>query len=175
MEAVIGVFPSRLGAEQAVEELVRREIPKESISFLTCRENEPRTIASQMGAFVGAFVGLAVGMSLGVEAAILLRAWQGWQLFAMGLAAAIILAFASAAVGRALCKAAVSRPEALDRVRRAPVYDQDATRFRAALKQGQSVIIIRTESQQVASSARGVFDRTGAHIQDRAITGADAA
>ena len=38
-------------------------MPEESIVFLTCSENEAKTIAKELGATVGGFLGGAAGMS----------------------------------------------------------------------------------------------------------------
>lgn len=57
METAIGVFASREHAERAVKELRERSVPEESIVFLTRSENEAKTIAKELGAYVGGFMG----------------------------------------------------------------------------------------------------------------------
>ena len=65
METAIGVFASRDRAEQAVGELRRQGVPEQSLVFLTRSENEAKTVAQELGAFVGGFTGGTVGMTTG--------------------------------------------------------------------------------------------------------------
>ena len=72
METAIGVFSSRERAEEAVQELLGKHVPQESIAYLTRSETEAKSVGKQLGATVGGFMGGAVGMSAGVAAATLL-------------------------------------------------------------------------------------------------------
>jgi hypothetical protein len=98
METAIGVFASRDHAEQAVKELRERSVPEESIVFLTRSENEAKTIAQELGAYVGGFMGGAAGVTTGVVAATLLLPGIG-TVFALGIGAAALLTGAGAGAG----------------------------------------------------------------------------
>ena len=159
METAIGVFASRDNAEEAVKELRERSVPEESIVFLTRSENEAKAVAKEVGAFVGGFVGGAAGMTTGVVAATLLLPGVG-TVFALGFGAAALLGLAGAGAGAAASSAAVSSADAPQ-----PTTDEkcsdDVAFFREVLKEGRSLIVVRTESKELATSACAVLDRLG--------------
>ena len=161
METAIGVFASRDHAEEAVKELRERGVPEESIVFLTRSENEAKTIAKELGAFVGGFVGGAAGMTTGVVAATLLLPGIG-TVFALGIGAAALLtgAGAGAGAGSALGSAATHEAGA-PQPTTAEKSSEDVAFFREVLKEGRSLIVVRTESQELATSACAVLDRLG--------------
>ena len=164
METAIGVFASRDRAEEAVKEL-KQHVPEASIVFLTRSENEAKTVGKEFGAFVGGFTGGAAGMSAGVMAATLLVPGLG-PVFALGFGAAALLGLAGAGTGAALGKAIAHDTQAPQ-----PTPDEkcseDAAFFREVLKEGRSLIVVRTESQELATSACGVLDRLGLGMQNR--------
>ena len=164
MESAIGVFASRDRAEEAVKELKQR-VPEDSIVFLTRSENEAKTVGKELGSFVGGFAGGAAGMSAGVVAATLLVPGLG-PVFALGFGAAALLGLAGASTGAALGKAVAHDAEAPQ-----PTSDEkcseDAAFFREVLKEGRSLIVVRTESQELATFACGVLDRLGIGMQNR--------
>lgn len=159
METAIGVFSSRDHAEEAVKELRQRGVPEQSIVFLTRSESEAKTIAKEFGATVGGFAGGAAGMSAGVVAATLLLPGVG-TIFALGFGAAALLGLAGAGAGAAVGSAASRDAEAPQ-----PTPDEkcseDATFFREVLKEGRSLIVVRTESQETATTACSILDRLG--------------
>ena len=159
METAIGVFTSRDNAEEAVKELRERSVPEESIVFLTRSENEAKTIAKEIGAFVGGFVGGAAGMTTGVVAATLLLPGVG-TVFALGFGAAALLGLAGAGAGAAASSAAVGSADA-PQPTTAEKCSEDIAFFREALKEGRSLIVVRTESKELATSACAVLDRLG--------------
>ncbi len=165
METAIGVFASRDNAGEAAKELRERGIPEESMVFLTRSESEAKTIAKELGASVGGFVGGAVGMSAGVAAATLLIPGLG-PVFALGFGAAALLGLAGAGTGAAVGKSAV-----YDAKTPQPTADEkcseDAAFFREVLKEGRSLIVVRTESKELATSACDVLDRLGLGMQNR--------
>ncbi|MGA8619886.1 MAG: anti-sigma factor antagonist [Candidatus Sulfotelmatobacter sp.] len=165
METAIGVFASRDNAGEAAKELRERGIPEESMVFLTRSESEAKTIAKELGASVGGFVGGAVGMSAGVAAATLLIPGLG-PVFALGFGAAALLGLAGAGTGAAVGKSAVH-----DAKTPQPTADEkcseDAAFFREVLKEGRSLIVVRTESKELATSACDVLDRLGLGMQNR--------
>ena len=91
METAIGVFATRDRAEEAVNELLRNNVPENSIVFLTRSESEAKTVGKQLGAYAGGVVGGAAGMSVGVAAAVLLAVPGIGPVFALGFGAAALL------------------------------------------------------------------------------------
>ncbi len=159
METAIGVFSARDHAEKAVRELREQGVPEQSIVFLTRSESEAKTISKEFGATVGGFLGGATGMSAGVVAATLLLPGVG-PIFALGFGAAALLGLAGAGAGATVGSAASSaladaQPTAEDKCA------EDVGFFREVLKQGRSLIVVRTESQQTANSACAILDRLG--------------
>ncbi len=164
METAIGVFASRDRAEEAVKEL-KQHVPEDSIVFLTRSETEAKTVGKEFGTFVGGFAGGAAGMSAGVVAATLLVPGLG-AVFALGFGAAALLGLAGAGTGAALGKAVAHDTQAPQ-----PTPDEkcseDAAFFREVLKEGRSLIVVRTESREIATLACSVLDRLGLGMQNR--------
>jgi anti-sigma B factor antagonist len=163
METAIGVFSSRDHAERAVTELRQHGVPEDSIVFLTRSETEAKTIAKQFGATVGGFVGGATGMSAGVVAATLLLPGVG-PIFALGFGAAALLGLAGAGAGATAFSGSDSgapRPTPDDKC------SEDVAFFREVLKEGRSLVVVRTESQEVASSACVILDQLGLGMQGK--------
>ncbi|MGA8213302.1 MAG: STAS domain-containing protein [Candidatus Sulfotelmatobacter sp.] len=165
METTIGVFSSRDDAEGAVKELLQRGVPEESIVFLTRSEGEAKNIAKELGTFVGGFVGGAAGMTTGLVAASLLLPGIG-TVFALGIGAAALLtgAGAGAGAGSALGSGAshdahAPKPTAVEDC------SEDIAFFREVLKEGRSLIVVRTESQELARAACTILDRRGLGMQ----------
>jgi len=165
METTIGVFSSRDDAEGAVKELLQRGVPEESIVFLTRSEGEAKNIAKELGTYVGGFVGGAAGMTTGLVAASLLLPGIG-TVFALGIGAAALLtgAGAGAGAGSALGSGAshdahAPKPTAVEDCA------EDIAFFREVLKEGRSLIVVRTESQELATAACTILDRRGLGMQ----------
>ena len=166
METAIGVFTSRDHAEKAVKELLERGIPEESIVFLTLSENEAKTIAKELGAFVGGFVGGAAGITTGVLASVLLPGIG--TVFALGIGAAALLTGAGAGAGAGTAVGSVATTDAHAPKPTTPEKSaEDAAFFREVLKEGRSLIVVRTESKELATSACEVLDRLGLGMQNR--------
>jgi len=163
METAIGVFTSRDHAEEAVKELQQQGVPEESIVFLTRSENDAKSIAKEFGAYVGGFVGGAAGMTTGVVAATLLLPGVG-TVFALGFGAAALLGLAGAGAGATVGSVAAHDPNA-PKPAAAERSAEDVAFFREVLKEGRSLIVVRTESQQLATAACDVLDRRGLGIQ----------
>jgi len=167
METAIGVFSSRDHAERAVKELRERDVPEESIVFLTRSESEAKTIAKELGAFVGGFVGGAAGLTTGVVAATLLLPGIG-TVFALGIGAAALLTGAGAGAGAGSAAGSAATHEAnAPQPTRAEKSSEDAAFFQEVLKEGRSLIVVRTESKELASSACAVLDRLGIGMEGR--------
>ncbi len=166
METVIGVFSSRERAEEAVGELLKARVPEQAIVFLTRSESEAKTVAKELGATLGGFMGIATGASAGVAAASLLLPGIG-TVFALGFGAAALLGLAGAGTGAGLGKilaAAGERPK--------PSSDENAPEdvafFRDVLKEGRSLIVVRTESGETATVACAILDRLGLGMRGHA-------
>ncbi len=165
METAIGVFSSRDRAEEGVKELFQRGVPESSLVFLTRSESEAKTVGKQLGAFAGGFVGGAAGMSAGVAAATLLVPGIG-AVFALGFGAAALLGLAGAGAG-ATTGAAMAREAGAPQPTPDEKCSEDAVFFREVLKEGRSLIVVRTESQETATSACAILDRLGLGMQGR--------
>lgn len=165
METAIGVFTSRDHAEGAVKELRERGVPEESIVFLTRSESDAKSLAREFGAYVGGFVGGAAGMTTGVVAATLLLPGIG-TVFALGFGAAALLGVAGAGAGAAVSSAATHDANA-PQPTAAEKSSEDVAFFREVLKEGRSLIVVRTESKELATSACAVLDRLGIGMEGR--------
>jgi anti-sigma B factor antagonist len=165
METAIGVFSSRDCADQAVKELLQHGVPQGSIVFLSRSEREAEAIAKEFGASVGGFIGGAAGMTAGVVAASLLLPGIG-TVFALGFGAAALLGLAGAGAGSAVGGGSVRDAQA-PQLASAEKSSEDAGFFREVLKEGRSLVVVRTESQEIATSACAILDRLGLGIQGK--------
>ena len=163
METAIGVFNSRDRAEKALKELLHRDVPKESIVFLTTSETEAASLAIEFGALAGGVAGGAAGVTSALVVTTLFLIPGFGQALALGIGATALLGLAGAGVGSVAAKAAST-----DRTIPKPMPDnKDAELFRNVLKDGRSLIIVRTNYHDVASAACAILDRMGLGIQDR--------
>jgi anti-sigma B factor antagonist len=160
METAIGIFAIRDHAEEAVKKLREQQVPKESIIYLTRSESEAKSIGKELGAYTGGFVGGAAGLSTGVAVATLLAIPGVGPVFALGFGAAALFGLVGAGAGAAAGRSAGHDPSAP-----APTTEsessEDAAYFGQILNEGHSLIVVRTESPQVAASACQVLDELG--------------
>jgi anti-sigma B factor antagonist len=163
METAIGVFSSREAAEEAIKELRQDGVADDSIVFLTRSEIEAKSIAKEFGASVGGFVGGATGMTAGVVAASLLLPGIG-TVFALGFGAAALLGLAGAGAGAAMGSAAAQSDARPTPDEKCP---EDVAFFREVLKEGRSLIVIRTESHEAAATACSILDKLGLSMERR--------
>src|ERR1700683_5695446 len=84
METSIGVFSSRDRAEEALKELLRNHVPKDSIVYLTRSESEAMALGKEIGTVAGGFTGGAIGLGAGMVAASLALIPGIGQGFAVG-------------------------------------------------------------------------------------------
>jgi len=162
METAIGVFASRDHAERAVKQLREGGVPDEAVVFLSRSESEAKTVAKQFGAYVGGFVGGAAGMTTGAVAASLLLPGVG-TVFALGFGAAALLGLAGAGTGAGIGGAAANDSKA-PKPASGEKSAEDVAFFREVLKEGRSLIVVRTESQPLAAAASAILDRLGLGI-----------
>jgi anti-sigma B factor antagonist len=168
METAMGVFTSRERAEEAFKELLDHKVPQESIAFLTQSETEATSLAKDLGAFAGGFLGGAAGMAASVIGATVFLIPGFGQAFAIGIGATALLGLAGAGAGSAMGKAVAG-----DAPRELP-DNEDAALFRKLLKEGHSVLIVRTEFKDVAQAACQVLDRMSIGTTDAPKTKAQA-
>jgi anti-sigma B factor antagonist len=158
LETSIGVFSSRERAAEAVRELLDGKVPQESIVFLTRSETEAKGVKTQLGTTVGGFVGMGTGI------AIVALAVPGiGPVFSLGFGAAALLGLFGAGVGSAIGKTVPEDTGAPQPT--AEKCSDDATFFRVVLKEGRTLIVVRTDSQETASVASRILDRLGMGIQ----------
>ena len=160
METAVGVFAQRDRAEQAVKTLLEQGVVKESIVYLSRSEREANTIGKELGAYVGGLMGGAAGMSAGVVAATALAIPGVGAVFALGFGAAALFGLVGAGTG-----AAVGQGAAHDASAPSPTTGEasaeDSAYFREVLNEGHSLIVVRTESPQMAATACQVLDEFG--------------
>jgi hypothetical protein len=165
MQSIVGIFGSRIAAEQAVRGLLARGFSPQSISFLSGEagtaqvENLPTTDAERdgvgeaVGAVVGGAMGAGAGLSLGSAVASLLVPGVG-TIFAIGLGVAALLGLGGAAAG---AKAGDASEHTMD----TGVPRDDVSFYRGLLKRGRSIVIAEVGIEDQASAAREIFERRG--------------
>jgi len=160
METAIGVFDSREHAEAAVKELLQKHVPEESIVFLTRSESEAMSFGKELGTYAGGFIGGAVGTTAGCVGAALALIPGFGQVFALGVGGAALLGYLGSKVGGNLAKGISEEPGA-PKVTSSEKAGEEGTHLLEVLKQGRSVIVVRTEFLEVASAASGVLNKLG--------------
>ena len=105
METAIGVYASRDRAEQAVKDLIARNVPADSIVFLTRSESDATSFAKEVGGFAGGFLGGTVGMAAGAAAIALALVPGVGQVYALGVGATALFGYLGARGGSAAAKA----------------------------------------------------------------------
>lgn len=171
METIMGVFASRERAEETVKALLDKRVPQDAIVFLTRSENEAMTLGKSLGALVGGLVGSSAGVTAGVLAATLFSIPGIGQVFALGVGATAALGFAGVAVGKALSATPhLSLERAMDTPQPTPDErsPEDLAFLGEVLQEGRSLILVRTDSQEIAESAAGILDRMGISPEWRA-------
>jgi anti-sigma B factor antagonist len=163
METTIGVFAARERAEEAVKSLLGERVPQESIVYMTRSESEAKSIGKELGAYAGGFVGGVAGLSAGVAAATLLAVPGIGPVFALGFGAAALLGLVGAGTG-----AAVGASAAHDRSALVPTSgnSEDAVFFRQVLNEGHSLIVVRTESLEIAATACQILEQLGINMEE---------
>ena len=159
METALGVFSSREHVEKAIQELISSKVPQEEIVFLTRSEPEAKAVGKELGA-VGGFMGAATGLSAGLIVASMALVPGIGIVLALGVGATTVLGLIGAEVASDAAKSAAASA--------APkTASEDANFFREVLKEGHSLIIVRTESHETMRTACGILDRLGLGTQGR--------
>ncbi len=160
METAIGVFATRDRAAEAVQELLRSGVPEDSIVFLTRSETDAQTVGKQFGANAGGVIGGAAGMSAGVAAAVLLPAPGIGPVFALGLGGAALLGLVGAGTGSKV-GASLAEDSNLPASASETGPSTDVAFFRRVLNAGHSLIVVRTDYFQIATTSCEILDRLG--------------
>jgi len=160
METAIGVFDSREHAETAVKELLEKHVPEESIVFLTRSESEAMGFGKELGSYAGGFIGGAVGTTAAVVGATLALIPGFGQVFALGVGGAALLGYLGSKAGGNLAKGISEEPGA-PKPASSEKSGEEGAHLLEVLKEGRSVIVVRTEFHDVAATACGVLDKLG--------------
>jgi anti-sigma B factor antagonist len=141
VETAIGVFASRDGAEAAVKDLLAHGVPEHAVVFLTRVESASSAAKSSARATSTLMSVPGIG-----------------QIFALGLGAAALLGLGGGPdAAPDVPPSHASKPQ--------PTPDQkcpdDAAFFREVLQQGRSLVVVRTESPEIAATASRRLDCLG--------------
>jgi anti-sigma B factor antagonist len=157
MQTAVGVFASRERAEEAVKSLLEHQVPQDRIIFLTRSESEAKHIARQLGAPIDGIADGAAAASAGVGAAAILAIQGVGSVFALGSGATTLIG----AAGAEIC--ATDGSETC--IPSDACCSEDLEFFRRVLNEGQSVIVVRSDSSQIASTACKILDRFGLSME----------
>jgi anti-sigma B factor antagonist len=160
METAIGIFDSRERAEEAVKELVQKQIPEQAIIFLTRSESEAMSFGKEVGSYAGGFLGGALGATVGCVGAVLALIPGFGQVFALGAGSAALLGYLGSKAGASVTKSLAEDPGAPK-----PATDEkageNAAYFLDVLKSGRSLVLVQTDFRDVAAAATAILDRHG--------------
>jgi anti-sigma B factor antagonist len=148
METAVGVFASPEHAKEAVRELLASKVPKDAIVFLTRSGTDAEVVGKELS--TGAVAGVSGVTAGAIAASVLLVPGIGGIVFGLGLGAATLLGL----IGKESSNAVAAGNA------------EDADFFRNVLKQGRSLIVVRTESTEAARNASGILDRLGLSMQE---------
>lgn len=165
MQTIVGIFPNRVAADQALNGLLKNGVPQQSIIFLTGDQSqaeipsvpttdaEPDGMGKTLGSYVGGIVGAGAGLYLGSALASLVVPGVG-PILAVGIGAAAALGLGGAAAGGTVGNAT---EHAMDE----GVPQDDVVVYRGLLKEGRSLVIVNVDSEELASVARSVMQQNG--------------
>jgi hypothetical protein len=166
MQTIVGIFTSREAGEGSVAQLVQSGIPPACIVFLSGERPEdalppiPTTdteadgMGKTMGGFVGGVAGASAGLGLGSAVASLMVPGIG-PILAAGIGAAALLGIGGAAVGAKVGEESEHQSDT-------GVPRDDLGVYRELLKQGRTLVVVETDSEEEASQARAILDRNAA-------------
>jgi hypothetical protein len=170
MEAISGVFKTRMRADNAVKEALKAGIPSDRVTLLTPGSADqinkemlavPADAAEQpgMGEALGALAGGGVGLTGG---ALLMALVPGvGPITAIGILGAAILGAAGATIGATVGnKMENSGTEGLP--------EDEIFVYEDALRQGRSVVLVLAEDKQQGSLLRELLKMQGAESIDAA-------
>lgn len=174
MENIVGIFRSITTAEQAVNELVSRDMPSDAFTVLssdapqslgtrTAAERtldnirtsgkEPADAGKETGTTLGAAIGGSAGFTAGATAATLMVPGLG-AIFAIGLGAAALLGLGGSA-------AAAKVGDTIDHNVDTGASKIQVELYRQLLRSGRSLVIAQVRSGAEMSMVREVLQRLG--------------
>src|SRR4030095_9930651 len=145
VETAIGVFDSQDKAGEALRDLIRHNVPREYIVFLTRSENEAVTVAEELGAYAGGFIN--EGFLAKVTAVMPLIIPGTGPVHILGSGASAWQRLLSRGTGAALDKATstdVGIPETSP-------DNENVALFQMILRSGRSIILVRTAWHEIAT------------------------
>ena len=172
MYSVVGIFRDRVSAENATRQVLSDGVPQDAITFLSgeqataevsrvpTTDTEADGMGKTVGAFLGSVTGVSTGLTLGSVAATVLVPGVG-PVMAIGLGAAALLGLGGGAAGAAIGE---SSEKAMDQ----GVPKDDIFVYRDLLKRGQSLVIVNTDSEDLADKAKNAFQQNGSEDIDTA-------
>ena len=161
METSIGVFDSHDKVGEALKELLRQRVPRESIVFLTRSENEAMTVSEELRAYVEGSVNGGFLAELTALTALMIPGMG--QVYALGSGANALLEIVSPGTDSALVKATSTDVG----VRETDHDKENAALFQTILKGGRSLVVVRTAWHEIAMAAAGVLVRLGNDRSER--------
>ena len=174
MQSVVGIFPSVVSAERAVQGLLSIGMTERSIVFFSRGSREDNAVAmlsdkeldrvptmdaegdgmgKAMGALLGGAAGVSAGLAGGAAIASLLVPGVG-TIIALGVGAATVLGLGGVAAG---AKAGNVAEHAMD----GGVPRDEVKFYREVLRRGRSLVIANTDGEELAKRARTVFTQQG--------------
>jgi anti-sigma B factor antagonist len=145
----MGIFDSSVRAEEALKELLKQNIPRESIIFFTPSADAAVTAVKELGTYAGGYVHEVAAVTPMMVPGV-------GGIFALGLGATELLGSFDADLEGTVD----SSPRQVSALERA--HDQqDAAFFRKILRGERSVILVRTAWHEIAATASSLFDRMG--------------
>jgi hypothetical protein len=166
MDAVVGVFRSRMDGERAMQSLLDIGFTKDQVTMLTPHSSEAEihsvsTTEAEppgMGRAIGAVAGGAAGAATGIQAAALASLVPGvGPVLVLGAIGALLLGIGGAAAGAAL-----------DRNLREGMPKDELYVYEDALRRGRTVVIALPETEEQAEAARSLLTTSGAESIDAA-------
>ncbi len=153
----MGVFTSRDRAEQSLKALLEHGVPEREIVFLSRSESEAVALGKEIGGTAGGLAGGAVGLGAGMVVASLALIPGLGQVFAVGVGAAALLGFLGKQTGTVVGEK-VGRTDEVPAPATAAKAAEDHETFVEVLKEGRSLLVVRTESAATARAASEVLD-----------------
>lgn len=160
----MGVFTSRDQAENALRQLEKKGIPEREIVFLSRSESEAIAVGKDIGGTAGGLAGGAVGLGTGMVLASLALIPGLGQVFAVGVGAAALLGYLGKRGGEKLGREIGKNAEAIHAPSDDALAHEDAETFLEVLREGRSLIVVRTESEDRAKAAAEALDAETAHL-----------
>ncbi len=153
----MGVFTSRDRAEQSLKALLEHGVPEREIVFLSRSESEAVALGKEIGGTAGGLAGGAVGLGAGMVVASLALIPGLGQVFAVGVGAAALLGFLGKQTGTVVGEK-VGKADDVPAPATAAKAAEDHETFVEVLKEGRSLLVVRTESAATARAASEVLD-----------------